>query len=223
MVVRVLERKPNSESETSGNFESKYLIKNGNYVKFGTSIDTLFRNIKDSKNQNSSPKNDGFYEIINKRTEKSLSNSKNSENAELLQEEDKLSMWIDSKDLYCSCPKIRLRRKYLVMSKHSNLLKYLDQPQRIDETSSEEENYDMDSTPNKWINTTRLHSRQIQVQAQSKNTTRFEIDTAKPSVSSASRFAGLLVDRETAIIEWRPNYVRRMRRFLRYFKNGKCT
>ena len=38
-----------------------------------------------------------------------------------------------------------------------------------------------------------------------------------------TKLAGILLDRETFITEWRGVFFRRMRRFHRHFKNGKCA
>ena len=38
-----------------------------------------------------------------------------------------------------------------------------------------------------------------------------------------TKLAGLLLDRETFITEWRGPFIRRMRRFARHFENGKCA
>jgi len=38
-----------------------------------------------------------------------------------------------------------------------------------------------------------------------------------------TKLAGILLDRETFITEWSGKFMRRMRRFSRHFKNGKCA
>jgi hypothetical protein len=38
-----------------------------------------------------------------------------------------------------------------------------------------------------------------------------------------TKLAGILLDRETFITEWRGQFIRRMRRFSRHFRNGKCA
>lgn len=40
---------------------------------------------------------------------------------------------------------------------------------------------------------------------------------------SQTKLAGILLDRETFITEWRGAFIRRMRRFSRHFRNGKCA
>lgn len=252
MVVQVLERKPNNEEsgDSNANFESKYLIQNGNYVKFSTSIDTLFRNVRPATSKTTTSKNEVFYEIINNKVDKNddgtnyeTTGKENDDGG--LGEDDQLSMWIDSKDLYCSCPKIRLRRKYLVMSKSSNLLRYLlqqplaastsvDNKSIEDETSYDDDdnndirvNYELDEgKSSRNESTSRLRSRQTQLDAATRggnsiNST--SISVGQENAASVKRFAGLLVDRETTIIEWRPNYTRRLRRFVRYYQSGKCS
>ena len=207
MIVQILDRKSaniNSDKEETSNFESRYLIENGNYVKFGIQIDTIFRNENQQQQKKQSNKNDAFYEIINnKKVNREVGEEANK--VEMLDEEAKMSMWIDSKDLYCSCPKIRLRRKYLVMSKAANLLKYL----KSSSTKSEDELDDEDDDNSVQVNYDEIES--------SGNNA-----TVKSRVDS-NRFAGLLVDRETTMIEWRPTYSRRLRRFVRYYQSGKCS
>lgn len=270
--MQITERKPNNDDEREASFESKYMIQTGNYVKFGTQLDTIFRNVNvkksaygQSTNQartttttsnttttTRASKNDAFYEIINKKPSSSSSLSKKSidgvraaaaePSEQLLHEEDKLSMWIDSKDLYCSCPKIRLRRKYLVMGRASSLLKYTnrksmsgddDEMEDVDEEEAETNEGGEESDVNESVgalvdeddiqfsyddrtNSTNRATKRMNVRRRMATTT-----TTSPLLSN--RVAGLLVDRETSIIEWRPNYARRLRRFIRYYQSGKCS
>lgn len=227
MVIQVNERKPGNDDEREASFESKYMIQTGNYVKFGTTVDTIFRNIHLDKFKRSikppvSKSNDAFYEIINKTgSNKSLSDS-----TQLLNEEDKLSMWIDSKDLYCSCPKIRLRRKYLIMSKSSNLLKYLNtETKEIDHDDEEVDDIDEEDEIRFSYDKAANSSRVIQSRDVAANSTQ-RADVRKVATEASGpvvRVAGVLVDRDTSIVEWRPNYARRLRRFIRYYQSGKCS
>jgi hypothetical protein len=242
MVVQVLERKPGNDDEREPSFESKYMIQTGNYVKFGTQVDTIFRNVRASKfirrqlkststKAASSNKNDAFYEIINKKPDTITLDEEQNDSEKLLHEEDKLSMWIDSKDLYCSCPKIRLRRKYLVMSKSSNLLKYLNRD--VEETSLEEEEEDGDdneediqfSYDDRATNSSSMNSTSSSQTQKINVKKRDSMVMKQPKSQAVPRVAGLLVDRrsDTSVIEWRPNYARRLRRFIRYYQSGKCS
>lgn len=134
-----------------------------------------------------------------------------------MNEDDRISMWLDNKDLMCSCPKIKLRRKYLVMAKKDNLLKYLGiEASRHVHTEQNDNivniNYDME-----------LDDVIGSEKTQNQTTTR-PVATSKLQVNLRhAGVAGLLVDRETLIIEWRPEFVRRLRRFLKHFQAGKCT
>lgn len=244
MVVQVSERKPGNDDDREPSFESKYMIQTGNYVKFGLTVDTIFRNVRvDKLFKKRSPslsltKNDAFYEIINKKKETTTTTT--SENTmddsdQLLHEEDRLSMWIDSKDLYCSCPKIRLRRKYLVMSKASNLLKYLNaiRQQQQEENDVADNGDDLDNDDQEDDIQFSYDDRHGSSNSTSSNSTTSRIDVRRAATAAvdssssqserARRLAGLLVDRDTSIVEWRPNYARRLRRFIRYYQSGKCS
>lgn len=254
MVVQVSERKPGNDDDREPSFESKYMIQTGNYVKFGLTVDTIFRNVrvdklfkKRSPSSLSLTKNDAFYEIINKKKETATTTKTTSDNTmddrdQLLHEEDRLSMWIDSKDLYCSCPKIRLRRKYLVMSKASNLLKYLNairhqQQEDNDVVAADNDDDDLDNDDNNQeddiqfsyddrhgsSNSTSSNSTTSRLDVRRAATAAVTSSTSREQQQRARRLAGLLVDRDTSIVEWRPNYARRLRRFIRYYQSGKCS
>lgn len=227
MVIQVLDRKLDSNYDEETNFESKYLITNGNYVRFNTSLETIYKNLDETSKKYTSQ--NGFYEIINKPSET------------LMQEDEKLSMWIDNKDLYCSCPKIRVKRKYILMTKRNNLLKYVNYDETSTSTSTTTTNnvnqpqyqlmsqntddnihlnYELDSDENHHNSSSSSSARLFSRQA-NKPAPFAKLDVV--SFANKSKFAGLLVDRETAIIEWRPNFSRRLRRFLRLYQYGKCA
>lgn len=66
MVLQINERK---QDDISGdNFESKFQIQNGNYVKFLTKVDTVYKSTLVGEESNPSlevSSNNRFYEIIN--------------------------------------------------------------------------------------------------------------------------------------------------------------
>lgn len=204
MVLQVMEKKQREDKISDENFESKFLISNGNYVKFEGKVISIFKNVDEEspKTSSSTSKTLGFYDIIN--------NDKSSSSMLSLKDNTNLAFWIDNKDLTCSCPKLRLRRKYLMMSKSSNLLKYLVGEDatagKAYDTTSAEESGETDSAFTNGTSTVY-------------KTKRAEAITAKVELG---RIAGLLVDRETIIIEWRRDYARRLKRFYRLFKKGKC-
>ena len=186
------------------NIESKIQISNGNFIKFTGKLDTLYKNgmnlaqlkkqRRSHKNQQSSIKN-RYYEIVNKRNDPSSIFN--------VQEDDTMSLWLDSKDYYCSCPKIKPRRKYLVMTKNNNLLKYFSQAAKVENTDANNSiqlNYDLSDNENK-------------------NSTYVLVDTKSKQTSAST---GILIDRETFIVEWRTQFARRLRRFVKYFQNGRC-
>jgi hypothetical protein len=194
------------------NIESKIQIANGNFIRFTSKLDTLYKNGLNSaqvkKQQRRSQQKIGYskpryYQLINKAADNENTNF----NA---QEDDKISMWLASKDFYCSCPKIKPRRKYLVMTKNSNILKYFlsSTPKEASPSSTIDDlnnsiqlNYDLNEDP------------------MNKNST-FVLDTSSTKTKKAS--TGVLIDRETFIVEWKSHFARRLRRFLKYFQNGRC-
>ena len=197
------------------NIESKIQIANGNFIRFTGTLDTLYKNglhsaqllkkpQRRSQQQQQSPK-PKYYQLINKdQNDKTLFNA---------QEDDKMSIWLANKDFYCSCPKIRPRRKYLVMSKNSNILKYflssptLASPNNDDADNTIQINYEIggeDESGNSNINS---------------NNSTFVLSTNSKSKQTST---GILLDRETFIVEWKSHFARRLRRFLKYFQNGRC-
>jgi hypothetical protein len=119
-----------------------------------------------------------------------------------MKEEDKLKLWFNSKDLACNCPKIRLRRKYLIMTKSTNLLRN-NQP-IVDESSADiDSDLDYETMSNSTVS---------QTEREQENVNKIE-----------SSLNGILIDRDTLVFEWKSHYIRRMRRFSKYFQNGKCS
>jgi hypothetical protein len=201
----VLEKKP-QKNDIAENFESKFQVTNGNYMNFRTSVITIYKNNVESS---TTPKS-SFYEIVNSNTETS---------SILLQEDEKLPLWIENKDLVCNCPKMRLKRKYLVMVKSSNLLKYLPEEEPTEEETPEDNfSYETENDADEETSSTSSVSSTTEVVKLAK---RAAVET-KLELSS-QKLAGLLVDRETVIIEWRPEFQRRMRRFVKLYKNGRCS
>ncbi len=201
----MLEKKP-QKNDIAENFESKFQVTNGNYMNFRTSVITIYKNNVESS---TTPKS-SFYEIVNSNTETS---------SILLQEDEKLPLWIENKDLVCNCPKMRLKRKYLVMVKSSNLLKYLPEEEPTEEETPEDNfSYETENDADEETSSTSSVSSTTEVVKLAK---RAAVET-KLELSS-QKLAGLLVDRETVIIEWRPEFQRRMRRFVKLYKNGRCS
>jgi len=147
-----------------------------------------------------------YYQLINKES----SNQNTKFNA---QEDDEISMWVSSKDFYCSCPKIKPRRKYLVMTKNSNVLKYF-----LSSSTSQKDASSPSSTIEDLNNSIQLNY-DLNEDSMNKNST-FVLDTSSSTSKQAS--TGILIDRETFIVEWKSQFARRLRRFLKYFQNGRC-
>ena len=156
-----------------------------------------------------------FYEIINSEQDKKSSVS--------LQEDDKTIMWLDNKDLLCNCPKIRLRRKYLIMTRGSNLLKYITQAEQGKSQENTDENiqlnYDLDDDD---IEITLSANKTSVKQTPASTTQKTVIETTNTDRAN-NKLAGILLDRDTFIIEWRNDMAKRLRRFVKYFQNGKCS
>lgn len=198
--MQINDRAQEDSNENAENFESRMQILNGNYVRFSNKVDNLFKNELANSNAANNNNKNRFYEIINK--DKQLS----------VQQEDKMFMWLDNKDIMCSCPKIKLKRKYLIMTKKSNLLKYLPRSEGI-KTPQDESihlNYDLDLDDS------------LEAIYGGNNRTTTKLVTISTLDISKPRVAGLLIDRETFIVEWRPEFARRLRRFSKHFQNGKC-
>jgi len=121
----------------------------------------------------------------------------------MLKEEDKLKVWFNSKDLSCNCPKIRLRRKYLIMTKSTNLLRNNQPIVDVENSVDVDSDFDYDAVSNSTIS---------QTERLQQNVNKIE-----------SSLNGILIDRDTLVFEWKSHYVRRMRRFSKYFQNGKCS
>ena len=211
--MQILEKKTQQE-DIEENFESKFQITNGNYVSFKTSVDLIYKNSGEFSSRKTR-----FYQIINSKSEMS---------SIVLQQGDKLPFWIDNKDLMCNCPKMKLKRKYLIMTKTSNLLKYL--PTESKETTSDEIAYETEDVNEESETTTKenfVTTKNIE-EATPANLERIVKRYADSNIVSrieltSEKIAGLLVDRETVIIEWRPEFNRRLRRFVKLFKNGRCS
>lgn len=196
------------------NIEPKMQIANGNYIRFTSKLDTLYKNglkmaSQVKKQQRRSQQKMGiskprFYQLINKAS----NNEKTNFDA---QEDDTISMWVASKDFYCSCPKIKPRRKYLVMTKNSNVLKYFLSASQKDSSSAPSTIVDLND--NIQLNY------DLNEDSINKNST-FVLDTSTNISKRAS--TGILIDRETFIVEWKSHFARRLRRFLKYFQNGRC-
>lgn len=124
-----------------------------------------------------------YYEIIN-----------NNNKMGFFQEDDKTAVWIDSKDMLCSCPKIKANKKYIIMAKANTLIKQQQQ------SSQQEASYELSNSPADISNSTAIINDQKQQQ--------------QPN--------GILLDRDTFIVEWRPELVKRLRRFVKHYQNGKC-
>ena len=103
-------------------------------------------------------------------------------------------MWVDNKDLLCNCPKLNINKKYLLMAKSNTLVRQQQQQQQ-------QQIYDQVNSYEESFNQTKIMSNNIQQQA---------------------NFAGILLDRETFITEWKPELVKRLRRFMKHYQNGKC-
>ena len=111
MSVQIIGRKEEDlldNSQFSG-YSKNY---NSNWVKFSGMIDAIFKrgSTKKQVTRREKPK---YYEIIdseagNRRTE-------DSSNIEF-SEEESTSLLLNSRDLICKCPKIKLNRKYLIMT-----------------------------------------------------------------------------------------------------------
>lgn len=149
------------EDGKSENLDTK-IQGNNFYSKFTCDISRIYKSKQPSTSNN-------YYEIIQKATlRQKIFNLKNS---------DKISLWVENRDLTCNCPKLKINRKYLIMTKSNTLVQYL----------------------------------------------KSQSQTSKVYSISPTKLAGILLDRETFITEWRGAFLRRMRRFNRHFKNGKCA
>ena len=180
-------------------------------MKFTSKLDILYKNgmnlahfkkqRRSHKNQQSQVKN-RYYELVSKRDDPNSSKF-------TVHEDETMCLWLDSKDYYCGCPKLRTRRKYLVMTKNSNLLKYFTQSSvsKSDNVDSIQLNYDLSDSED----------------MSGKNATyNVIVDTSSASKNANAASTGILIDRETFIVEWRTQFARRLRRFVKYFQNGRC-
>lgn len=181
VLVNLLDTRADSNSEL-------YKPPISNAVKFNINIDTVYKssitsdeNTNNNNNINKQSTYNRYYEIINYKQNSPNNNNKN----RFFQEDDKTLLWVDNKDLLCSCPKLKLNRKYVIMAKTNTLVK----PQ-VSETS-----FELDS----YTNQTRI-----------------------TAVNDQSQPSGILLDRDTFITEWKPELVKRLRRFLKHYQNGKC-
>jgi hypothetical protein len=225
VLLQVLDKKPQkSEPITEENFESKFQVTNGNYINFKTNVDTIYKSSGVLATASTVKGGTNFYEIVNRKAEDTNSASSP------VREDDKLSFWIDNKDLVCNCPKLRLRRKYLVMIKSSNLLKYLP-PKKEEDNASNDGAADEDNASyetedeDSGSSTAVIDDTTTSVVSVSSTTVGGLVKRAAEETRvelSGERVAGLLVDRETVIVEWRPEYSRRMKRFVKLLKNGRC-
>ena len=223
MFVVLITDRSQEEGSSSENFDAKIQLNNGNFVKFSSSFDTIYKNGEDSpsKSNQLNKRNNQlgnavkFYDLVNK-------------DKITLQEDDKKPIWVDNKDLLCNCPKIRINKKYLLMTKSSALLKYLNiQTVKNEDLDIKDDkiqlNYDLDDeidsvskSSNNNNNNNNVTSSKI-----------FESNASKISsysftTNAKNQFAGILIDRETFIIEWRNEFNKRLRRFLKHSQNGKC-
>ena len=195
MVVQINNEQPKHIDQNElDNLENRNQFSNSNYVKYSTIVDSIYKNQKENNNKKSN--NNKFYQIVNSIGSMSSSYEENANNvgSDRLQEDEKLSIWLDNKDLLCSCPKIKMRRKYLIMNKNSNLLKYI----------NDDYNTDRD------INNSNINN----------NSTSTSTSITK---TSQSKSAGFLIERDTFIIEWKNEYAKRLRRFVKHYNNGKCS
>ena len=99
MVVRLIEQ--TAEDGKAENLDTK-IQGNNVYAKFESDISRIF------KSKPASPAS--YYETVNKRatTKQAAFNLKRNE---------KISMWIENRDLACKCPQLSVSRKYLIMTK----------------------------------------------------------------------------------------------------------
>lgn len=154
--------KQEKEDGKTENLDTK-IQGNNFYSKFTCDISRIYKAKPPTTTNN-------YYEIIRKQTlRQKVFNLKNYE---------KISLWVENRDLTCNCPKLKINKKYLIMTKSYSLVQFL-------KSQSEQANQVYSISPTK--------------------------------------LAGILLDRETFITEWRGAFLRRMRRFNRHFKNGKCA
>jgi hypothetical protein len=231
MLMQIMEKNTEDIETSMSEFESKFQIVNANYMNFKINLEIIHKN---SLEDHFYTQKNKFYQIIN-------NNNKNGAAVTSLNIKDKLAFWINNKDLLCGCPKLRLKRKYLIMMKSNNLLKFVsnqENDQDIDEdVNDDDEEADLDAnssvtydveennskaTEKVSINKVELNSTITTFSPLLSSTTATSIAKVRRSRSSAN-YAGILADRETVIIEWRPEYMRRLRRFVKLHKNGKCS
>lgn len=197
MSVQIIGRKEEDLIETDqvARLSSNY---NSNWVKFSCMIENIFKRTTRKVVRSKKPK---YYDIIAENDENKLENDVS--NVEFSEDEN-TNLWLNSKDLICKCPKIKLNKKYLIMTKSSSLLS----------TTEYASNSITKTKDNSSINNFYYNSGNVD-QA-SKNQTIVSIANKR----SANKLNGILMDSNTVILEWRHEFGRRLRRMLR--SQGKC-
>jgi hypothetical protein len=136
--------------------------------------------------------NNKYYEILNQNNINKIT---------FFREDDKTALWVDSKDLLCNCPRIKTNKKYIIMAKSTTLIK---QSQLQQSQSQQEASYELNNSENYFNNNQTISTLRVVSQIDSE------------------QLNGILLDRETFIAEWRPELLKRLRRFVKHYQNGKC-
>ena len=148
---------------------------NGFYAKFVSNINMIYKK----------KTNDRQFEIMNGQSSRLQAFN--------LEDDETISMWMENRDLLCSCPKLKINKKYLIMTKSYSLVQFL-----------------------------RSQSNDVYALNANKTSSSPYMASTNTYSMSTSKLAGILLDRDTFISEWRGPFVRRLRRFMRHHQNGKC-
>ena len=231
MVVELFDRKQ-EEGTDQENLETSIDLANANLMRFSLSFYNIFK-AGHPANQTSSeevqPVANSYYEIINSkfnqrnRTNKKVNRPK-TWNKFNVQEDDQTSLWIGNKDLYCKCPKLRLNRKYLVMAKASSFVAFkntmvteLDKDDEDDEVDVDDED-EAGVVVEKPVYDQAADESEDSAPKASNSTSSRTLSKHKKDVSMVSqtpKLVGIMVDRDTLIIDWRSEYTKRLRRMIK--------
>lgn len=146
---------------------------NSDWVKFSSSLVSIHK----QPGSNRVARNDKYYQIIDTIKDSSEFN-----------QGDSLNLWFDSKDLICKCPKIKMNRKYLIMTNKASLFTSSNNDNQMSTTNVNEDDYDYYS-----------YEEDNTHQVGNSNSTTLKTKSA-------------LIDHSTIIIEWKNLFTRRLKR-----------
>ena len=124
--------------------------------------------------------------------------------------------------MYCKCPKLRVNRKYLVMAKASSLVAYknpmvteLEKDDEDDEVDVDDDDEEAGVVVEKPVYDQAADESEASRPRVANSTILVKRKKDMSMVNQTPKLAGIMVDRDTLIIDWRSEYTKRLRRMIK--------